>query len=371
LRLFMINKKLLKQLDFSLIIIAMVIVLFGAFNIYCAMQPTNQGSYYFLLQCLWLLLGIIVIYLILIFDYAVFEQYAGVIYFFGVALLIFNNITSKAINGASMWIKIGSRAIEPGEFARLCLILMLAKQLQKMEGNTNKIKNFMILVIYSIIPMILIFLQPDLGLTMVCFFVAFGIFYVHGLKLKVIISGILAILIGLAIVWNSGLIQPYQKSRLTAFIDPSSASEKAKYQLDLSKKSIGSGEIVGKGIATGSFVDNSYVPENFTDFIFSVVGNQWGFIGGVLLLFLYAILIMKIIAIGRNSKDIFGAVICTGVVSSLLFSIFQNIGMTIGLMPISGITLPFMSYGGSSLLTNFISLGLVLSVGMRRKKINF
>ena len=371
LRFLTINKKLFKQLDFGLIIVSILIVVIGALNIYSARQSNNDGLSFVCLQILWLAICLFTIYIILIFDYAVFMKYASIIYWLGILLLVFNDLTSKAVNGAAMWIKIGNRAIEPGEFARLCLILILAKKLQEMDNNINNLKNFTILALYGILPMALIFLQPDLGLTTVCFFVILGIFYMSGLKVKTILLGFAAIGLILMIVWNSGVIKVYQKDRLTSFLNPVADSAGSGYQLSNSKKSIGSGGILGQGYQNGVMVKGGFVPENHTDFIFSVLGEEWGFVGEVVLLFLYGIMIVKVIIIGKNSKDIFGSVICTGVVSSLLFSIFQNIGMTIGLTPISGITLPFMSYGGSSMLTNYISLGLVLNVGIRKKKINF
>ncbi len=173
------------------------------------------------------------------------------------------------------------------------------------------------------------------------------------------------------IAWKSSLIEKYQKMRVLALFNPEKYAKSYSLQLLQSQIGIGSGGILGKGFLKGTQISGGYVPFASTDFIFSVVGEEWGFLGAGVLILFYAIVLYRIITISRESKDIFGSVVCVGMVSTMLFSILQNIGMTIGLLPITGITLPFMSYGGSSLLSAFIGLALVLNIGMRRKKINF
>jgi rod shape determining protein RodA len=367
-----IDKKLLKQLDYSIILLAISIVVFGSINIY---NSKANGPHYMKLQLLWLLVGIFVLYVIILMDYAVISNYVPVIYWASIALLIYNDIFSTATKGASGWIKLGSRAIQPSEFAKLALILMLAKKLNSMDNNINNVKNFFILMFYTIIPMGLIVIQPDMGMTMVCFFIVLGIFFISGLNLKVILGGLTSIGISIALVWNSGIMPEYWKKRLTIFLDPEVDELNYGLQLVTSKTGIGSGGIFGSGAkfgpnASGGYV-SQFVPEAHNDFIFSVVGEKWGLIGGIFLLTLYGIFIYRTIVAARRSKDIFGTVICVGIASYFIFAVMQNIGMTIGIMPTTGITLPLMSYGGSSILTNFMAIGLVLNVGMRRKKINF
>lgn len=372
---FKIDKKLLKQLDYSLILIVISIVLFGCVNIYSATQNSKINIHNFhslKLQLMWLVVGLIVVYIILTIDYSVIANYAGLIYWANVGLLVFTQITAKAIKGSSNWIKIGSISIQPSEFAKIAMIIMLAKKLDDMDGEINNPKNFFTLVMYAIIPMLLIVIAPDMGMTMICFFMVFGIFFVSGLNLKVITAGISAI-VGVIIVFlnlNLPLKYEYMKRRIISFIKPD-ADPATAYQRIQSIIGIGSGGILGNGFLKGSQIRGRYIPEPSTDFIFAVIGEEWGFVGAVFLLSLYGILIYKYINIAKNSKDIFGSVICIGIVSGFMFSIIQNIGMTIGIVPISGITLPFVSYGGSSMLANFIALGLVLNVGMRKKKINF
>lgn len=364
-----IDGKLLKELDYSVIIISVMIVFFGIINIYSATR--KYGFYYPRLQVAYLIIALVVVYLILIFDYSLLMNYASVIYWVSIIFLLINDTLGSVTNGARSWIALGNRGIQPSEFAKLAMIIMLAKKLEDMEGNINNLKNFFTLCFYALLPMGLIVIQPDMGMTMVCFFIVLGIFFASGLNTKVIGWGLVAIAALIMVVWNSPLMAPYWKVRLTSFLNPEADELGSNLQLLSSLIAVGSGGILGKGFLKGTQISGGFIPEAFTDFIFSVVGEEWGLVGALGLLILYGFLIYKLIRIANNSKDIFGSIISVGVISTFLFSIIQNIGMTIGIMPITGITLPFMSYGGSSMLTNFMSIALVLNVGMRKKKINF
>ena len=361
---FKINEKLAKNIDFSIIATVVLIVLFGVINIYSAI-----GFHYARLQFFWLIIGLVAVYFILTIDYADILRFTPLVYWAGVLLLIVNQFLGKAVNGANAWIQIGSRAIQPGEFAKIGMILMVAKTIEEAEGDVNNLKTFFKIVGYAIIPVILILIQPDMGLTMVSFFIMLGIMVIAGLNWKVIVGGLSSLVAAVVVIWNSPIMKPYWKLRFLAVVNPEKYAQNEGLQLIQSKIAIGAGGIFGLGFMNGK--QYKFVPENHTDFIFSVIGEEWGLLGAVFLMFLYGMLIYKLIQIAKNSRDIAGRIIVIGIVGSILFSIIQNIGMTIGLMPISGITLPFVSYGGSSMLTNFISLGIALNIGMRKKKINF
>lgn len=365
-----INGKLLKELDFGIILISIIIVSFGALNIYSATR-LKFGIYYFKLQIFWLIIGLVLMYVILLFDYALIMNYAALIYWSSIVLLLINDTLGKVTNGARSWISLGNRGIQPSEFAKIAMIIMLAKKLEDMEGNINSVKNFFILAFYALLPMGLIVIQPDMGMTMVCFFIVLGIFFMAGLNSKVIVSGLVSVMVLIGAIWNSPLMEEYWKVRLTSFLNPEADELGSGLQLISSLIGIGSGGIFGKGFLKGTQISGGFIPEASTDFIFSVVGEEWGMIGAIALLFMYGLLLFRLLKVARSSKDIFGSMLCVGVVSTTLFSILQNIGMTIGIMPITGITLPLMSYGGSSILTNFMAIALVLNVGMRKKKINF
>ncbi|MFL0195415.1 rod shape-determining protein RodA [Clostridium sp. WILCCON 0269] len=362
---FLINKKTYRNLDVTMLSIIVAIACFGVMNIFSATH-NQYGYYYAKLQLIWLLLGIVVVFLILIVDYRVIVRYANVIYWGGVGVLLFNDITSKAIKGASSWIRIGSRAIEPGEFVKIGLILIIAKKLEEMECNINNLRNFLILFLYAFIPIVLIVIQPNLGMALVCLFIVFCIFFASGLNLKAIVTGIIASIPLSILIWFSGILKDYQKQRITSFINPGAYQQDISFQLTQSVTGIGSGGLIGTGFLKGLQSSGGYIPEIHTDFIFSVIGEEWGFIGSAVLIAAYGVLVYRIIRSSTQSKDILGRFICIGVAASFIFSVFQNIGMTIGIMPIAGITLPFVSYGGSSILANFISLALVLNVNMRR-----
>ncbi len=367
---FLIGRRFLKELDYIMLGSAIAIVCFSVANVFSATH-SKYGFSYFELQSLWLLIGLAAVYIILIFDYKTISSYCGIIYWSGIALLLFNDVTSRSVKGASSWIRIGNRAIEPGEFVKIGLILMLSKKIDDMEGDIHNKKNFFILCFYAAIPMILILVQPNLGMTLICFFITLAMFFISNLNLKVIIYGFLAMIPLSLLIWFSGLMKTYQKDRIISFLNPDLYQQDTAFQLMQSITGIGSGGIFGTGFLKGLQVSGGYIPEVHTDFIFAVVGEEWGLIGAIVLLILYGILLYRMIKAAKESKDIFGRLICAGTAAAFMFSVYQNIGMTIGLMPIAGITLPFMSYGGSSILTNFISLGLVLNVCMRKKKINF
>lgn len=368
------DTKLFKEIDFSILFATIFIVLFGIINIYSTTKLT-YGSFFAEKQLIWFLSSLIVLYLILLWDYNLLESFVPIVYWISVVLLIYTKFKGATINGATGWIRIGGFSMQASELAKLGIILMLAKKLQEMDLKINNLKNFMILAMYIIIPVGLIVIQPDMGMTMVCFFIVLGIFFCAGLDMKIIGGGLFSLVLGIIVLWNSGLIEDYQKRRLTSFLNPEADELGAGLQLVQSMIGIGSGGFFGSGLnltqgSSSSYV-SQFVPESQTDFIFAVIGEHWGTIGAIVLLVLYGILIYRFIVTARQAKDIFGSVICVGLSSYFLFAILQNIGMTIGLMPITGITLPLVSYGGSSLLTTVVSIALIMNIGMRKKKINF
>ncbi|MEG2353701.1 MAG: rod shape-determining protein RodA [Clostridium sp.] len=361
-----INRKVLRELDVITLITLITIVVFGALNI-----ASVSGVAEFKKQMIFLGISLVMVYFILLFDYSMLLNYTDIFYWGCIFFLILNDFTplGHMVNGAKSWVKIGSIQFQPSEFAKIAMIFMLGKKLQEMEGHINEPKNFFTLCFYAAIPMVLIVIQPDMGMTMVSFFIVLGIFFASGLDLRIILGGLGTLVLSVVILWQTPIMQKYWKVRLLSFLNPAKFSQGATFQLVQSQISIGSGGIFGMGMF--NIKQANFVPEARTDFIFSVVGEQFGLIGAIFLLTLYGIVIYRFIKIAQTSKDIFGSVITIGMTSVLLFSIFQNIGMTVGIMPVTGITLPLMSAGGSSLITNLMTFGLVLNVGMRRKRINF
>lgn len=371
---FKINFKTLREIDKTVTISMILLMLFGILNIYVASR-SEFGPLFLKRQLMWFVVSMVALYFVIAIDYTILKGYTTLFYWGSVALLILTMFIGTDINGARGWIRLGPASFQPSELAKMATIMMLGKQLEEMDGTINELKNFMKMAFYAAVPAIFIVIQPDMGMTMVLFFIVVGIFFIGGLDMKILGGGLLSLFLAIILVWNSGLIQDYQKKRLTSFTNPEADSSDTGYHLRQSLISIGSGGFFGArnpvvGDETSGYAAQ-YVPEVQTDFIFAAIGEQWGMLGCMFLLLLYGLLISKMIAIGRSSKDKFGSVIAVGVVAYFLFAILQNIGMTIGLMPITGITLPLISYGGTSLLTTVLSVGLVINVGMRKKKLYF
>ena len=372
---FKMNLKNLKKVDILMFISILLITMFGILNIYLAKKVSTGGMIFPLKQSLFFVGAIILLYFVLAIDYSIIKAFTPIFYWTSIALLVLVLIIGSTINGAQGWIRLGPLSFQPAELAKIATVMMMGKKLEDMDGEINNLKNFFVLAFYAIIPAGLIVIQPDMGMTMVLFFMVLGVFFIGGLDKRIILGGLGALIVGIVLVWNSGLIQDYQKRRITSFRNPETDTSGSGYHLRQSLIAIGSGGFFGTldslaNDGTGGYA-SQYVPEIQTDFIFSQICQQWGTFGAICLLALYGLLISRMINIARTAKDLFGTILTTGMIAYFLFAIWQNIGMTIGLMPITGITLPLVSYGGSSLATTILSLGLVLNIGMRRKKLNF
>lgn len=372
---FKMSLKELKRVDKWMLISIILITIFGIVNIYLAKKTSAGGMLFPVKQSIFFVASLVLLYFVVAIDYSIIKAFTPIFYWASIALLVLVLLIGSTINGAQGWIRLGPLSFQPAELAKIGTIMMMGKKLDDMEGEINNFKNFCILAFYAIIPAGLIVIQPDMGMTMVLFFMVLGVFFIGGLDNRIILGGLGALILGIVLVWNSGLIQDYQKRRITSFQNPEADSSDSGYHLRQSLIAVGSGGFFGSlnslaNDGTGGY-SSQYVPEIQTDFIFTQVCEQWGTFGAICLLTLYGILISRMINIARDSKDIFCRIIATGMVAYFLFAIWQNIGMTIGLMPITGITLPLVSYGGSSLLTTILSLGLVINVGMRKTKLNF
>lgn len=372
---FKVDLKKLKEVDKWMVISIVLISVFGIVNIYLAKKASVGGLLEPTKQTIFFIASLVALYFIIAIDYSVIKAFTPVFYWISIATLVLVLVIGSTINGAQGWIRLGPLSFQPAELAKLGTVMMIGKKLEDMEGEINNIKNFCILAFYAIIPAALIVIQPDMGMTMVLFFMVLGVFFIGGLDKRIILGGLGALVLGIVLVWNSGLIHDYQKTRIISFRNPEVDTSSSGYQLRQSLIGIGSGGFFGslnslEHDGTSGY-SAQYVPEVHTDFIFAQICEQWGTMGALFLLSLYTILIWRMIVISRTAKDIFGMILPVGLVAYFLFAVWQNIGMTIGLMPITGITLPMVSYGGSSLLTTIMSLGLVINIGMRRKKISF
>ncbi len=374
------QKSFLRRLDWQLITLITVLFVISIMTIHSAMGGGQYSLDFGLRQIFYYILGAIIAFIIMLFSPKKIRKYTYIIYFIFIILLLGLIIMPESpitpvINGAKSWYRFGPISIQPSEFMKIVLILAISKVVAQHNRFTfNKSFETDLMLIFkiafvSIIPMALILLQNDLGTTLVILAIIAGIVIVSGVTWKilaplfgtVIIIGsalILSIIYKPNLIENVAGIKTYQLGRINSWLDPYSYSSGDGFHLMESLKAIGSGQLIGKGLNNGEV----YIPENHTDFIFSVIGEEFGFIGAVVLLGIFLLLLIHLLRMATNADDLFNKSFIVGYASLLLFHIVQNIGMTIQLLPITGIPLPFISYGGSSLWSLMTGVGVILSI---------
>lgn len=367
---FNMKKKALKKFDFVLFIVVILMCIFGLIMIRSATLSYNTTKH-LKSQSIATAIGIIAILILVLLDY----QFLGKIY---IPIYIICNLLLIAVLiwgfgmekwGADSWLKLGPIIFQPSEFVKVGLVISLAKYIDNNKENINEPFTLLKVLAFAFFPVILILKQPDAGTAMVfVFFIAIMLFIAE-IKWKYIGYAALLGLLSLPVLWFK--LDIYQKNRFFNFLDPERDSLDTGYQALQGKIAIGAGKIYGRGLFQGVFTQYNYIPEKQTDFIFAVIGEELGFIGGVTLIFFYFIMLTRLIKIAKNSTDLFGSLMVVGFASILIFHIWENIGMTMGLMPITGIPLPFLSHGGTFQLINLVCIGIALSVGIHRDSLNF
>ena len=367
----MINSKLLKNFDLPLFLLALLLAGYGLVVIYSATHVMDIPDSFFFVrrQAMWMGAGVVGVFLLIAIDYINLSSWARYIYMLSLVLLGAVLVLGQGAD-VQRWINLGFIDIQPSEYAKLALIIVLARVLSEKESELAT--NFWSMVptlIYTALPMGLVFLQPDLGTAMVFVIILLGLLYAAGVNFKYLLGLVAAAIAAFPFFWVR--LAEYQQLRLMSFLNPDLDPLGAGYQLMQSMIAIGSGGAWGKGLFDGTQVSLQFLPEQHTDFIFSVLGEELGFAGAIGLLVLFLLMIYRILLIGIHAKDNFGSLICSGVAVMFTFQVLVNVGMTMGIMPVTGLPLPFISYGGNSLLVNFLAVGMVLNVGMRRQKIQF
>lgn len=316
------------------------------------------------------ILGAIAIYVMLRFNYNIFLDMQVQLYIASLVLLLLVYIPGLGVEifGARSWIDLGITTIQPSEIVKILYILILAGYMNK---HKNELYNFKCLIKSAMVaaPIILIVLKEDLGSALVFAAIWVVMIFFAGIDLKAFAKFFALVTAAVPVAYM--VMADYQKDRIEAFLHPDNLSIGANYQVWQSKVAIGSGGLFGKGLFNGTQKELDFIPVQTSDFIFSVVGEELGLIGGVLIIVLYCIMLIRMMKMVRNSMDFYGALIISGVIGMFTFQIFENIAMTMGLMPVTGITLPFLSYGGSSIISNMLAIGLVFAVSTRSKRINF
>lgn len=364
-------KNFFKQLDYVLISSVILLAGIGILMIVSATH-SEPGSRQILVQSFAVGMGIVLMLIMSAIDYEIYEDLYKILYVGSILILIFVLIfgQGKEETGANSWIRLGSINLQPSELVKITFCITFSIQLSKFQDSINSPKTLCKLLLFFGILAGLVIMQNDTGTALVFLFMFLCMLFAAGLSYKYIIGAAAAAVAFMPLAFFV-LMKPYQRERILVFFNPERDATGSGYQVLQSKIAIGSGEFLGRGYMQGPQNQLSMLPEKETDFIFGVIGEEFGFIGCVLVLLLLLILIMRCIHIGMQAKDRTGSFMCIGIAAMFIFHTFENVLMCIGLMPVTGIPLPFLSYGGSSAITNFLAIGLVLSVWSRRRVLRF
>jgi rod shape determining protein RodA len=366
------ERRPLRHLDPVLLISVLALGIVGLITIYSATHASLVAQridpgFFLKKQLAFVTLGIVVILVSASFDYRFVKVYAGIIYVASLALLVLvRTPLGTTIRGSQRWFQLFGFQLAPSELAKLALVAMLAAFLSQLRSSDLSLQDLYRATAIAAVPGLLVFLQPDLGTSIVLLAILVGILVVAGARARHL--GVLA-LTAIVLIFGAlqlGLVKDYQIARLTAFFDPQNDPQRSDYNRTQAEIAIGSGGLLGRGYLKGTQTNLDFVPEQHTDFIFTVIGEEFGFVGAIFVLMLFALLIWRAVRIALLAKDPFGTYLAAGVASMLAIQVFVNVGMTLGIMPITGIPLPFVSYGGSSFLTNCAAVGLLLNIHMRR-----
>jgi len=355
----------LRNIDKLLLFAAVGLGVFGVLMIFSATRADNPSTYYLKRQAMFFIVALVAMLLAASFDYRKLMPYSKIIYAISLLLLLVVLVFPARL-GSHRWIPLGFFDLQPSELAKVAVILLLGTFIadRHMEIGTNK--EFLQAIAVGLGAMFFIFIEPDLGSALSIFVIMIGMLVIGGARLKQMVAfgAGTVVVVGAAIFLK--VLKSYQISRLLVFVKPNMDPLHSGYNLVQSKIAIGSGQLIGKGLFQGTQTNLKFIPEHHTDFIFSVVGEELGFIGGAILIALFALLLWRAMKIAITARDPFGTMVAVGIVVMFFFQIVVNIGMTMGIMPVTGIPLPFMSYGGASLIVNFVCIGLLLNIGMRR-----
>jgi rod shape determining protein RodA len=377
-RVFAQERRPIRHVDLTLLVVTGALVVIGLFAIYSATSQTLRQDGLDPLsrvnkQVATAVLGFIVLLVMMTFDYRFLKVYAGFIYGITLFLLLVLQIPGVAggEGATSNYIDIPGVSllqISPSEFAKIGLIVILSAMLSELRTPVPSLSDVVRVLMVAGLTMGLVFINVEIGTTIVLTAITVGILVVAGTRAKHLIALAAGAIILIVLAFQLNVIKSYQVDRLTAFFDSGNAAEDARYNLEQSEIAVGSGGMFGRGYLHGTQTNLDYVPEQHTDFIFTVIGEEFGFFGSVFVLGLFAALLWRAIRIAYLSKDSFGTYLATGVASMFAIQMFVNVGMVIGIMPITGIPLPFLSYGGTAMLVNFVAVGILLNVHMRRFK---
>ncbi len=371
----MLDQRRFANLPWGMVALVFGIALIGLTAVYSATYTSKGPSPLYYKQLIWIASGAIVMFLALVVDYHTVGRYAYVLYAASLLLLLLVMVMGRTGMGAQRWLAIGPFAFQPSEFAKLSVTLALARYFaEDPRRGGYELRDLAIPGAMVFVPLVLVLKQPDLGTALMLLLTSSLIVIIAGMRMRVVL---IVLLIGATIasavllvppvrhkLWGS--LKPYQQNRIRAFVDPGSDPLGSGYHANQSKIAVGSGQIVGKGFRKGTQSQMAFLPERHTDFIFAVLSEERGLIGGGILLLLYLALLLISVDTAKNAKDRLGALMAAGIVSMIFLYVFINVGMAIGIVPVVGVPLPLVSYGGTSIITTFLALGLLLNIQIRR-----
>jgi len=366
------KKRFLRNVEWKILICSLILLIIGLVALFSSTGETNYSE--FKKQILWFLISIPIVIIVMLIDYNTIAKFSPFFYVLFILLLI-GVLFTEPVNGARSWYEISETLkFQPSELAKIFVIMFIATMLVKLQKNNkneiNKVHKLLFLLIIIGLPLLLIVIQPDYGTAMAFIVATCFMLFVAGINKKYIIVTLLIIIISLPLIYLF-VLPEHAKTRIEVFLNPEMDPRGAGYNVLQSKLAIGAGRLFGMGILKGNQTQLGYLYPKTTDFIFSVIGEELGFICGVSVIILYVIMITKSIYVAKTAKDDLGSYIAIGISGMFFFHMIENIGMTMGLLPITGVPLPFVSYGGSSMITNFMCIAMLLNISARRQKTIF
>ncbi len=362
------DSRLISHINWSLVAFTLILFFMGLINLYSAsgtrLEDGMLYSNFYQRQLIWGIAGLGCMLAAMTFDYRRLRNFAWPFFFISILCLLLVPVVGKTVYGAKRWLSLGLFNFQPSEMAKLAVLILTARLLSR-DGRALGWKDFFSVLAVGLIPSALIITQPDLGTTLMLLLIMGGMMLFHGLRGSVLKTCLLACPLIVAFMWFVGM-RDYQRQRVLSFLNPGDDPRGAGYHILQSRIAIGSGQLWGKGLKEGTQSQLRFLPERHSDFAVAVYGEEWGFVGCVTLISLFCFFLLSIVATAVQAKDRFGSMLGVGVFFYFFWQILINIAMVVGLMPVVGIPLPFISYGGTATIINFILLGIVLNVSMRR-----
>lgn len=355
-----------REYDFVLGAFLLMVLVLGATAIFSA---SGGGGVEFLHQMVYVGMGLAVLVYFAVMDYRNLGRFYGLTYAVMLMLLFLVRVIGHQALGAQRWIYVGFFELQASEISKLLVIIVLARYFYVRREQIKKPATFLVAALLIAPPTVLILVQPDLGTAMVFVALFFGMAFMAGVPKRYLVGAVLIAAAALPIVISR--LQPYQRNRLVIFLNPGADPLRAGYNITQAKIAVGSGGLLGKGFLTGTQGQLGFVPSRVTDFIFAIFSEEWGFLGAMILMVLLVLVMMRLLRASHLARDSFGMLLCFGVATMIFFQVVVNVGMNLGVLPVVGIPLPFISYGGSSMLTNMAAMGIVQSVLVHHKDLMF